>query len=547
VNVAIDIISPAIDLNRPLDAHSDARRGPLTKIVATVGPASSDGATIGKLIQAGVGVFRLNFSHGTLEDHSQRTQTIRDVAAQLGRPIAIMGDLQGPKIRVGQISGDGIDVEPGSTVVFRRGEFVASAPPAGEPILLASTYARLVDDVQPGHRVLINDGAVRLLALAKRRDEIECAVTAGGAGRITSGKGINLPDTHLNVETLSDRDWHHVQWAVTRDLDFLALSFVRTAEDVMKLREGLSEMASRRKPTGSQRGHARDDGDREACLGERQMTADSPLRIIAKIELPTAVQNIESIIQVSDGIMVARGDLGVELDLARVPVIQKQLIAVADAWGKPCIIATQMLESMTRSPAPTRAEANDVATAIVDGADAVMLSGETAVGNYPALAVEYIRRIALATEQYVAALGPTPSPPQKIIESRYRTAALAHGAWTIAQDLQAKFVVVWSQLGGGARHLSQNKFSIPILAISSDDRAARQMQLLRGVTPLRMPVPDNLAHFTRMVDDYLTATGWAEPGDLCILMAGMPIGESGVTNALAIHTIGNPATGFAQC
>jgi pyruvate kinase len=236
----------------------------------------------------------------------------------------------------------------------------------------------------------------------------------------------------------------------------------------------------------------------------------------------------------------------VEIDLARVPVIQKRLLAIASDYGKPCIVATQMLESMINSPSPTRAEVSDVAGAIEDGADAVMLSGETAVGKHPILAVENMRRIAEHTEQYLASLPQQPSPPRKLVESRYRTAALAHGAWTIAQDIAAKFIVVWSQQGGGARYLSQNNFTVPIIAITSDDRAARQMQLLRAVIPLRMPQPENLAHFTRMIDVYLLETGWARQGDSCILMAGAPIGLQGVTNSLAIHNIGNPNTGFAR-
>lgn len=517
-------------------ATAELPKPPLAKIIATIGPASSSAETIRKLIEAGVSIFRLNFSHGTLDDHAQRARTIREVADSLGRPTAIMGDLQGPKIRVGRVAEPGVEVAAGSTVIFQRGDIIAR--PDEKPPRLASTYPRLIDDIEPGQRLLVNDGAVRMLIVAKRPDEIECTVTTGGL--ITSGKGINLPDTHLSVEILSERDWKNVEWALANDLDFLALSFVRQASDVIALREGMAKIAAR--IGGGKAGGKH----REFEGANTQDVAQCPVHIIAKIELPKAVANIESIIDAADAIMIARGDLGVEMDLARVPVIQKQLLATAEEYGKPCIVATQMLESMIHSSSPTRAEANDVACAIMDGADAVMLSGETAIGEYPVVAVESMRRIAQYTEQYLATLPQEPSPPQKLIESRYRTAALAHGVWTIAQDIAAKFIVVWSQQGGGARYLSQNKFTVPIIAISSDDRAARQMQLLRGVMPVRMPPPENLAHFNAMVDNYLLETGWARLGDTCILMAGAPIGRQGVTNSVAIHAIGDPDTGFAR-
>jgi pyruvate kinase len=226
-------------------------------------------------------------------------------------------------------------------------------------------------------------------------------------------------------------------------------------------------------------------------------------------------------------------------------VIQRRLLAVAKDYGKPAIVATQMLESMIDAPTPTRAEVSDVANAIFDEADAVMLSGETAIGQYPALVVEQVRRIAERTEAYIASQPSEPSPPSKLIESRYRTAALAHGVWTVAHDIAARFIVVWSQHGGGARYLSQNNFTIPILACTSDDRAARRMQLLRGVTPVCMKAPANPAQFTRIVDAYLLETRWANEGDTCILVAGGHIGVAGMTNALAIHCIGDPVTGFA--
>jgi pyruvate kinase len=481
-----------------------------------VGPATSSAASIRQLIEAGVSVFRLNFSHGTIEEHTQRADLIRTAARDCSRPLAILGDLQGPKIRVGSVAGDGIELSAGCAVWFCRGSFTAEVPNYGEPVRLACTHARLIDDVEPGQRLLINDGAVRLLIVAKHADHIECTVSAGG-GVVSSGKGINLPDTSLSVPALGERDYQHVAWSLGQDLDFLALSFVRSANDVASLR---------------------------TVMGESLPSEKRGPLIIAKIEHPAAVLAMDEILNAADGIMVARGDLGVEMELAQVPIIQKQLLDAADSWGKPCIVATQMLESMIHNANPTRAEASDVANAILDGADALMLSGETAVGRYPALAVQNMRRISQVTEAHIASLPAQPSPPARLVASRYRTAALAHGVWIVAQDIAAKFIVVWSQSGGGARYLSQNNFTIPIFAVTSNVLAARKMQLLRGVIPLVMPVPENPAHFTRMADAYLLETGWATTGDACILVAGGPIGEAGVTNSMAIHRVGDPNSGY---
>ncbi|HRP61865.1 MAG TPA: pyruvate kinase, partial [Phycisphaerales bacterium] len=496
---------------------------PLTKIIATIGPASSDPEVIRKLIEGGVAIFRLNFSHGSLDDHVDRVRTIRQIAKELHRCTAILGDLQGPKIRVGTVPNDGLDVPTGARVRFVRSPVVASPPTPGvvpQVYTFSSTYEALIEDVEPGQRLLVNDGAVRMLVVEKSADCIDCTVTHGGL--ITSGKGVNLPESKLTIGSLTDRDWECVEWAVRHDLDFLALSFVRSAEDVRTLVEGLAE------------------------IKHRAGVPNMRMPIVAKIELPSAVENIDGIFEATDAIMIARGDLGVEMDLARVPVIQRRLQAASDLWGKPCIVATQMLETMISSPSPTRAEASDVAGAIFDRADAVMLSGETAVGRYPVVAVEHMRRIAEYTELELARQPQTTSAPQKLIETRYRTAALAHGAWTIAQDMDAKFIIVWSQQGGGARYLSQNNFHIPIIAATTDERAARRMQLLRGVTPILMPRPENLAQFTTMADAFLLKAAWAKPGDVCVLVAGEPIGVEGITNSLAIHSVGSPDTGFAK-
>jgi pyruvate kinase len=490
----------------------------LTKIVATMGPAIADAGTIDRLIELGVAVFRLNFSHGDLATHESWLRLVRQCAEKRNQPIAVLGDLQGPKIRVGDVVAGGVRVEAGSSVVFQRQPMTAT--PEAAPPRFSSTYGKLVDDVAVGHRVLVEDGAIRMLVVEKRPDEFTATVTYGGA--IQSHKGINLPDSKLSLQLLSSRDLECIDWAVRNGLDFLALSFVRTHEDI---REVAAQVDLARR---------------------RHNLANLRMPIVAKIERPEAVDHIESIVEAADAIMVARGDLGVEMDLARVPIIQKRLLAACKAEGKPCIVATQMLQSMIEASTPTRAEASDVANALLDGADAVMLSGETSVGRYPILAVEAMRRIALTTETYQSEQPVSDVAPRKLMERAHRTAALAHGAWHIANDIRARFIVVWSQQGGGARYLSRHAFRIPIIAISSDDRALRQMQLLRGVIPVRMPVPESPAHFTRLVDAYLLETGWCEGNEPCLILAGGPIGRTGATNALAIHFVGSPDTGFAR-
>lgn len=488
----------------------------LTRIIATVGPASNSAERIRKLIHAGVSVFRLNFSHGDLADHDTAVETIHRVAEELGTMTAILGDLSGPKLRVGDVPGEGIHVPAGATVIIQRDPVDGGLD--GDVFRFGCTHPTVVDDVEPGHRVLINDGAVRMLTVARHDGEIECSVTTGGV--VSTGKGINLPDTALSLSPITERDWRCVDWAISHGLDFLALSFVRQAADIRELAAGVQQRA------------------------ERLGVTDLVLPIVAKIELPQAVDHMDDIAQAADAIMVARGDLGVEMDLAMVPVLQRRLIRTAHAHGKPCIVATQMLESMITNASPTRAEVSDVAHAIFDDADAVMLSGETAVGRYPVLAVEMMRRVAENTEAAMASSRTTGTPPQKLREARDRMAALAHGVWTAANDFDARFVVIWSQSGAGARLLSQNNFAVPILAVSSEQRALRQMQLLHGVVPVRMNVPESLDHFTVMIDAYLLESGWAREGDPCVLVAGGPLGRSDVTNRFAMHEIGNEASGF---
>ncbi len=507
-------------------------RLPLARIVATIGPASDSHQGVRDLIEAGVSVFRFNFSHGSLEDHSRRLAVVREVSAEMERSIAALGDLQGPKIRVGKVPPEGIMLVTGQDVVFRRGvgmAFVEPGKSAGDPsrAIFGTTYEPLIDEATPGHRVLINDGMVRLLAIERAADgrELLCRVIVGGL--VTSSKGINLPESDLSAPAISDRDWQCVDWAVENAMDYLALSFVRHPKEIHELRAHL------------EKSHPKDP--RADVLNE---TATIP--IIAKIEMPQALKNLDAIIDASDGIMVARGDLGVEMDIAQVPVAQKAIVSASNRAGKPCIVATQMLESMIVNATPTRAEATDIANAIFDGADAVMLSGETATGAHPVLVVQTMARIAVAAEDHQASQPVMESSPSRLVESHVPIAALCRGAWRIACDIGAVAVVCWSERTGTARYLSQNGFNVPIVAYSSSIRATRRMALLRGVHPVcaRPPASGTLGEWNERVDTYLVERGLAKIGDPIVLVAGKPLGQAKVTNSIAMHRVGQTMTGY---
>jgi pyruvate kinase len=500
-------------------------RQPLTKILATLGPSTDDPKVLTKLVEHGAGLFRLNFSHGTIEDHAKRLAGVREVSRIMGRNLAVLGDLPGPKIRITKVppadNGIGIHLEPGQDVLVRGG--LAECIPGVLPVL-GCNYAKIATEVDPGQRVLINDGAVRMLAVVSDGEQILCRVTTGGL--ITSGKGLNLPDSDLTIPATTDKDLLLAQWAVEHDVDFLALSFVRKADEVRSINERLHR-ACELHPSAA----ARDLADR---------AASTP--IIAKIETPQAVKNIEAILNEADGIMVARGDLGVEMEIAKVPAIQKLLVRKAHDFGKPCIVATQMLESMIENANPTRAEVSDVANAIYDGADAVMLSGETAVGKHPMLAVEIMRRVASETEEVLREERTEPRPPERLRAARERMPALAHGAWHMARDVGAVLAVVWSQDGQAARYLSRNGFQMPIIAFTSSPAAARRMALYYAVQPVLMQqVPEHRSDFARMADWYIVENKMASRGEPIVLLGGKPFDDPGATNTAAIRFVGEMA------
>ena len=487
----------------------------LTKIIATLGPASNDPQVLVRLIEEGARVFRINFSHGRFEDFEKLLRAIRRASEIAGVPVAALGDLSGPKIRVGKVRDGGVTLRPGAKVDFQHQTIVAQGGGSEDSTTtFSTTYPSFIDDVQPGHRLFIDDGAIRMLVVDKpgKGDDqrLVCNVTVGGL--VTSAKGINLPDTEVSAPSLTDHDWRCVDWAIKNDVDFLALSFVRKASDIQELKAHLAKAAT------------------DPALA---------IPVIAKIEKPQALDDLEAITRETDALMVARGDLGVEMDLAMVPVIQKRIMSLAHDHGKPVIVATQMLQSMITSATPTRAEVSDVANAIYDGADAVMLSGETAVGQYPVQAVGIMGWIARTTEADLARqANDSTRPPAELQATQYRTAALAHGVNVVVRDLGAKLMGIWSPRGGGARYLSQNRPLIPIIAASADDTVLRRMSLLYAVTPVQMPQPTNLEDFADKITQKMLDLNWAEIGDQVVLVAGEPIGTPGVTNTLLIRQLG---------
>jgi len=472
----------------------------LTKMIATIGPASCDEAVIRRLIEESVDVFRLNFSHGSLEDHAEVLGRIRKVCEDMGIPVGVLGDLCGPKIRLGPSADPaGMPIEPGQVLVIQREETET------QDLRASTNYARFVSEVDAGHRVLIDDGALRFVITKKESDEVHCQCIVGGV--IQSRKGVNLPDTMLSVGSITERDRECIRWAVENRLDYVGLSFTRSADDVNLLRD---------------------------LLGEEGTGID----IIAKIERPEAVKDIDAIINASDVIMVARGDMGVEMELEQVPLIQKDLIERCRKAARPVIVATQMLQTMIDAAAPTRAEVSDVANAIFDGADTVMLSGETAVGINPAAAVSTMRSIARATERYLREHDTTLTKPVPPVSIRHQKESLARAAWLMAHDVKPRKVVIWSESGGKARVLSKLRLHVPVVALSSDPRVVRQMNLYYGVIPVLMKAPASITELAPRVEVLMRTHRWADDGDVLLLLGSTTLGRPADANAVMIHKMG---------
>jgi len=444
-----------------------------TGIVATVGPACSREDILLEMVRFGVTTFRLNFSHGTFEDHLQRLEMINRVREKIAYEICVMGDLCGPKLRIGKVDPEGQKLKPGDKVV------ISSECSIGSAVRFGTNYPGFVQDVHPGQRVMINDGAIVLTAEDKTATELHCTVVVGGV--ILSNKGINLPDSKLSIPAITEKDWRWVDWAIANKLDYLALSFVQEATEIYDLKKYLS-------------------------------ARDSWIRIAAKIEKPKAVDNLESIIEAADAALVARGDLGVEMDIADVPLVQKRITALCRKMGKPVIVATQVMQSMIENPTPTRAEASDVANAVMDFADAIMLSGETAVGQYPLEAVKAVSHIC----RHIESWQDKQCPDRPLIETEPglgELAAIARATAQMLDHVEAKLAVVWTQAGHISRLLSKARMDVPIVTICPDVLTARQMSLHYGVVSVRRDRPQNFDDFVETASKIVTDNQWAAQGD----------------------------------
>ncbi len=419
-----------------------------TKIIATVGPASGTRENLKELVIAGVDVFRLNFAHGSHEWLAEVVTAIREVSAELGIAIGILGDLSGPKIRLGRLPDDGILCNEGAEFSFVRGR----TPQTRHE--LTCTYEPLIDDVQPDDRVLLADGTVVMRVIEKDADAGFAKCVVEGAGTIRSRQGVNLPGVALSTPSLTEKDRDDLAWAIEHDIDYVGLSFVRSVSDVTELRQAIVDHGN-----------------------------DSQPRIVAKIEKGEAVAELEAIIDATDAIMVARGDLGVEVDIVQVPAIQKRIIRLCNQRRVPVITATQMLDSMQRSELPTRAEASDVANAVLDGTDAVMLSGETAVGQYPRQTVATMSRIVCEAERLLPEETHVVDSASATTQALRVTEAVAVGAVATARELNAALIAVATTSGRSALAVSKERSRVPILAFTNSEQTARRMALLWGVTP----------------------------------------------------------------
>ncbi len=467
-----------------------------TKIVATLGPASAGPDSIRRLAEAGCDMFRINFSHGTPEGREALLEAVRAVEAEIGRPLAVLGDLCGPKIRVGSMPEGGSVLETGSRVTVWREKVEGGAEG------FSTNRPALVDEVQPGEPVLLDDGRIRLEVVDRSEGGVTCRVIHGG--RLKSGKGINLPHTCLTLSSLTAKDREDLEWIGARDLDYVALSFVREPEALTELRRLLQERGS-------------------------------DAHVVAKVEKPQALERIAEIVDVADAVMVARGDLGVEMELPEVPLAQKRIADLCQIAGKPCIIATQMLDSMTHAPQPTRAEVSDVANAVLDRTDAVMLSGETAVGAYPVETVRMMNRIAAKAESW----GDRGWRPLEAGGALWRTtAALAGAVHAVIAGDDIAAVAVFTATGTTARMLSKIRLPLPILALTQNQDAARRMALYHGVIPARAEAPEHTRDVLALASELAVEQGIAAPGDKMVMVSGRPIGVPGKTNTLVVHTVG---------
>jgi pyruvate kinase len=465
-----------------------------TKIVATVGPACDSAEKLAELLEAGVDVFRINTAHGKIPDHEHKLAAIREASETTGKPAGVLLDLAGPKIRLGELLSEPLQCDVGMEVTFIRDGQAAT------PHEFTATYPKLIDELEVGNRVMLADGMVSLQVESVTADRAVCRVTA--AGEVRSRQGINLPGVKLSVSALQRSDIENAMWAADHGIDFISLSFVRSAEDVYSLKSLLS-------------------------------AHESEALVIAKIEKPEALENLEEIVDAADGIMVARGDLGVEIDVAETPMAQKRIIQVCKEKVKPVIVATQMLESMHHNSRPTRAEATDVANAILDGADACMLSGETAVGDHPVKVVQMMNRIMQVTEKYLQH-----DMSDRTTTNRVHpiTTAVTYAATNIAESIDASLIVIATKSGGTAWVKSKSRSRIPTIGASDSDETLRRMNLFWGIKPLAIHQMGAPAAIREEISSWGKANGFLKKGDRIVFVGGTGIVEK-AHNSVVVHTV----------
>ncbi|GAA4896232.1 pyruvate kinase [Stackebrandtia albiflava] len=465
------------------------------KIVCTIGPATATRERIRGLAEAGMDVARLNFSHGSHADHEAVYHLVRAAAEETGRAIGILADLQGPKIRLGKFQNGSAEWRTGDHITITGDEDVV-----GMADRVGVTYTKLPAEVNTGDRLLVDDGKLSLEVLDVEGDDIRCLVVEGGP--VSDHKGLSLPNVAISVPALSEKDTEDLRFALSLGVDLVALSFVRTPEDIKPVHAIMAELDARRP-------------------------------VLAKIEKPEAVDRLESIVLAFDGIMVARGDLGVELPLEQVPLVQKRCVQLCRENAKPVIVATQMLDSMINNARPTRAETSDVANAVLDGADAVMLSGETSVGKYPVGTVRTMARIVATTE------GGHFTPPRLAHDPKTQGGAITAAASRVASAVDAKALVAFSQTGDTVRRLSRLHCPLPLLAFTPEEKTRGQLALSWGVDAHLVPFVHHTDEMFQQVDEAMIRLGAAEAGDLVVIVAGSPPGTPGSTNTLRVHRVGS--------
>lgn len=483
-----------------------------TKIVVTLGPATSDRSMIERLLNAKVNVVRLNFSHGSHEEHAERIKLLREISDQVGRPITLMQDLQGPKIRTGEISGGAVNLTKGESLTL------TIEPVVGNEKLVSVDFDDLPNCVQPGGRIMLDDGSLELVVVDVDESGVKTKCILGGV--LKPHKGVNLPGAKLNIPAFTDKDAADLEFGLQNDIDAVAMSFVRRPEDVLPVRNAIQSLSPDRRP----------------------------IPIIAKLERPEALENLHEIIRVSDGVMVARGDLGVEMPPEAVPIAQKRIIQAANEHAKIVITATQMLDSMINNPRPSRAEASDVANAIFDGSDAVMLSGETAVGKYPIQAVEMMDAIIRNAEAHLhkwghweGSLGEAASTEGFLMEGRHDDAlSITRAARELADDRNVAAIAVFTETGRTAQLMAKARPRAQILAFTPVESTYRQLPMLWGVIPILVPYADTLEAMLKDVENAIVTTTPLRPGQQVVLLSGFPIGAMRPPNMALLHTIGQP-------